>query len=138
MQENVNNKIIPTVYTIGYSPHSPDDFLCILQKYAVTVLADVRSAHYSSYRQEFNYRNLKKILPEQGIRYVFLGRELGAQRGGPTQSPIKKSPASRAKPLTVAERVGFEPTCPGQGATRFRVGRVTAGLRYLSGIGDKA
>jgi len=75
----VNNKIIPAVYTIGYSPHSLDNFLCILQKYAVTVLADVRSALYSSYRREFNYRNLKKILPEQGIQYVFLGRELGAR-----------------------------------------------------------
>jgi len=75
----VNNKIIPAVYTIGYSPHSLDDFLCILQKYAVTVLADVRSAPYSSYRREFNYTNLKKILPEQGILYVFLGRELGAR-----------------------------------------------------------
>ena len=32
----------------------------------------------------------------------------------------------------MAERVGFEPTCPDQGTTRFRVGRVTAGLRYLS------
>jgi len=79
MQENVNNKIVPAVYTIGYSPHSLDDFLFILQKYAVTVLADVRSAPYSSYRREFNYRNLKKILPEQGIQYVFLGRELGAR-----------------------------------------------------------
>jgi len=79
MQENVNNKITPAVYTIGYSPHSLADFLCILQKYAVTVLADVRSAPYSSYRREFNYRNLKKILPEQGIQYVFLGRELGAR-----------------------------------------------------------
>ena len=55
------------------------DFLCILQKYAVKGLADIRSAPYSSYRREFNYRNLKEILPEQGIKYVFLGRELGAR-----------------------------------------------------------
>ena len=79
MHENVNNKFTHTVYTIGYSTHSLDDFLFILQKYAVTVLADVRSAPYSSYRREFNYRKLKMILPEQGIQYVFLGRELGAR-----------------------------------------------------------
>ena len=54
-----------------------DDYWHPLNGY---VLADLRSAPYSSYRQEFNYRSLKKILPEQGIQYVFLGRELGAQR----------------------------------------------------------
>ncbi len=35
-------------------------------------------------------------------------------------------------PLNMAERVGFEPTYGDEPVTRFRVERVTAGLRYLS------
>ena len=39
--------------------------------------------------------------------------------------------------IKMAERVGFEPTCLLSQTTRFRVERVTAGLRYLSAEGNK-
>lgn len=73
------NMAKPFIYTIGYSPHKLDGFINILKKYQITSLVDVRSMPYSSYRPEFNYRNIKKILPDHGMQYVFLGRELGAR-----------------------------------------------------------
>lgn len=72
-------KIKPNLYTIGYSPHSLEDFLEILKNHSITALVDVRSQPYSAYRPEYNYKNLKEALPEQGLQYVFLGRELGAR-----------------------------------------------------------
>ncbi len=71
--------IKPTVYTIGYSPHTLESFLSILEKHSITALVDVRSQPYSAYRPEYNYKNLKKVMPEKGIQYVFLGRQLGAR-----------------------------------------------------------
>ena len=67
------------MYTIGYSPHTLEGFVDLLRRFRVTALADVRSKPYSAYRPEFNHKNLKKILPEQGINHIFLGRELGAR-----------------------------------------------------------
>ncbi len=67
------------MYTIGYSPHTLEGFVDLLRRFRVTALADVRSKPYSAYRPEFNHKNLKKILPEQGIDHIFLGRELGAR-----------------------------------------------------------
>ena len=69
----------PQLYTIGYSPHTLKGFVDLLKRFRVTALADVRSKPYSAYRPEFNHKNLKKILPEQGIDHIFLGRELGAR-----------------------------------------------------------
>jgi uncharacterized protein (DUF488 family) len=67
------------LYTIGYSPHTLKGFVDLLKRFQVTALADVRSKPYSAYRPEFNHKNLKKILPEQGIDHIFLGREMGAR-----------------------------------------------------------
>jgi uncharacterized protein (DUF488 family) len=67
------------MYTIGYSPHTLKGFVDLLKRFRVTALADVRSKPYSAYRPEFNHKNLKKILPKQGIDHIFLGRELGAR-----------------------------------------------------------
>ncbi len=69
----------PAIYTIGYSPHSLEDFIGILHQYSIGALVDVRSVPYSSYRREFNYDNLKQVLPANDIYYVFLGKELGAR-----------------------------------------------------------
>lgn len=42
-------------------------------------VADVRSAPYSRFNPQFNRAVLEKDLPAHGIKYVFLGRELGAR-----------------------------------------------------------
>ena len=67
------------VVTIGHSNHGPDAFAALLRQHGVNVVVDVRSAPYSRYLPHFNKEHLAKTLKETGIRYSFLGKELGGQ-----------------------------------------------------------
>jgi uncharacterized protein (DUF488 family) len=68
-----------TVLTIGHSTHSIDAFIALLRQHGVTALADVRSAPFSRFNPQFNKEALVSSLKAHGIKYVFLGRELGAR-----------------------------------------------------------
>ena len=68
-----------TVYTIGHSKHTLDEFAGLLKQHGVTALADVRSAPFSRFNPQFNKDALARELKTRGIKYVFLGRELGAR-----------------------------------------------------------
>lgn len=72
-----------TVYTIGHSKHSLEDFVALLKQHGVTALADVRSIPYSRFNPQFIKDALERDLKRQGIKYVFLGRELGARSDDP-------------------------------------------------------
>lgn len=72
------------VLTIGHSNHSPEAFLELIRAYSVTAIADVRSQPYSRFNPTFNREVLAELLKEEGIAYVFLGRELGARSDDPT------------------------------------------------------
>lgn len=72
-----------TVYTIGHSTHTLDEFTALLIQHGVTALADVRSAPYSRFNPQFNKDALARELKVRGIKYVFLGRELGARAEDP-------------------------------------------------------
>lgn len=67
------------VLTIGHSTHSLEAFIALLQQHGVAALADVRSAPYSRFNPQFNRDVLEKSLTTHAIKYVFLGRELGAR-----------------------------------------------------------
>lgn len=67
------------IYTVGHSTQPFDKFLGLLQKQSVTAIADVRSAPYSRFNPQFNREDLRSALKANGIRYVFLGKELGAR-----------------------------------------------------------
>ncbi len=71
------------LFTIGHSNHSIEEFITLLQKHDITAVADVRSHPYSKYLPHFNQKLLKASLSETGIRYVFLGKELGARSNNP-------------------------------------------------------
>ena len=72
------------VLTIGHSTHPLATFVELLRMNAVTALADVRSAPHSRFNPHFNRENLEKALVAHGIRYVFLGRELGGRSDDPS------------------------------------------------------
>jgi len=71
-----------TVLTVGHSNHDAESFLNLLESADVEVLADVRTAPYSAYSNQFNQDPLKVLLKDRGIGYVFLGRELGGRPTG--------------------------------------------------------
>lgn len=72
------------VFTIGHSNHALADFLALLQRHAVTMVADVRSAPYSRFNPHFNRETLGGDLAEAGIGYVYFGRELGGRSADPS------------------------------------------------------
>lgn len=73
----------PVLYTVGHSVHPTDHFIKILKMNRIDAVADVRSSPYSKFTPQFNREFLKEALMTHGIRYVFLGEELGARRDEP-------------------------------------------------------
>ena len=67
------------IYTIGHSNHSLENFVMLLAKHGITAVADVRSAPYSRFNPQFNREALVKRLQTHGVKYVFLGGELGGR-----------------------------------------------------------
>jgi uncharacterized protein (DUF488 family) len=72
------------ILTIGHSTHSIERFVELLRAHEITAVADVRSAPYSRFNPQYNKDALERSLKTEGIRYVFLGRELGARSDDPT------------------------------------------------------
>ena len=70
---------VSPIFTIGHSTHTFEAFVALLKQHGVTALADVRSAPFSRFNPQFNKDALELGLKAQGIKYVFLGRELGAR-----------------------------------------------------------
>jgi uncharacterized protein (DUF488 family) len=71
------------IYTVGHSSQPIEDFIAQLKANGIEVLADVRSVPYSRRYPHFSRESLQKSLVVAGIRYLFLGRELGARRDEP-------------------------------------------------------
>jgi len=68
------------IYTIGHSNHTIEHFIDLLKTHGVEVVADVRTTPVSSRHPQFNRDALKAALASAGIKYLFLGKELGARR----------------------------------------------------------
>ena len=72
------------IHTIGHSKHPIDRFIALLRQHDIDALADVRSTPYSRFNPQFNKEKLQTALAAAGIRYVFLGEELGARTKDPS------------------------------------------------------
>ena len=68
------------LFTIGHSNHPLDYFVELLLTHRLSMIADVRSNPYSKYSPHFGKDVLEIALRNANINYLFLGRELGAQR----------------------------------------------------------
>jgi uncharacterized protein (DUF488 family) len=68
-----------TVYSVGHSNQSQEQLIAILRRHGIQSLVDVRSAPYSRYVPHFNRLELEEAVERQGIRYVYLGEELGGR-----------------------------------------------------------
>ena len=75
------NEHLP-LFSIGHSNHSADGFGDLLKKYDIEVLVDVRSHPYSRYAPQFDTSGLKALLAKAGVKYLYLGRELGGRPEG--------------------------------------------------------
>lgn len=75
----MSSSIIENIYTVGHSNYDTDKFLEIICAYNIQVVVDVRSAPYSKFCPQFNKEIIEKSLQSKGIKYLFLGKELGAR-----------------------------------------------------------
>lgn len=72
------------IYTIGYGSRSAEEMLELLHRLGIQYLVDVRSQPYSRYKPEFSREALEAALAGPGIRYLFLGEQLGGRPDDPT------------------------------------------------------
>jgi uncharacterized protein (DUF488 family) len=72
-----------TIFTIGHSNHSSEEFLQLLQQHSVACLVDIRSQPYSRYNPQFNRETLAAALRSAGIRYSDFGATLGGRPDDP-------------------------------------------------------
>lgn len=95
-----------SLFTIGHSNHSIENFISLLKKNHVTAVTDVRSQPYCRYHDHFNRESLELHLKQAGIVYVFMGDELGARskdksdyRGGKVDFELRAKKAGFQKGL---------------------------------------
>ena len=65
--------------SIGHSKHAVGFFITLLQNHDVNYILDVRSTPYSKFASEYNRENIKTILENNGIAYMFMGNYFGAR-----------------------------------------------------------
>jgi uncharacterized protein (DUF488 family) len=68
-----------TIYTIGHSTHSLEEFLKMLKSFDIKILADIRSMPGSRKFPQFDQDSLKISMEEAGISYIHLV-SLGGRR----------------------------------------------------------
>ena len=75
-----------TIYTIGHSTRTLDDFLALLKREGIERLADVRRFPGSRRHPHFSREALQRSLPENGIAYVHVDA-MGGRRDAPKSLP---------------------------------------------------
>jgi uncharacterized protein (DUF488 family) len=76
-------------FTIGHSNHAFDAWLALLRQHAIEVVVDVRSSPYSKYVPQFDRELMQQALEKAGLRYLFLGAELGGRPANPSYYDAK-------------------------------------------------
>ena len=78
----LNHQPQSTIFTVGHSNHPLTTFLDLLSAQRIEMLADVRSSPYSRYTAYFGKDGLQQALAGAGIKYLFLGQQLGGRPEG--------------------------------------------------------
>ena len=74
-----------SIWTIGHSTHTLDEFMVMLKSFQIGLVADIRSFPGSRRYPYFNKESLAVSLPENEIEYIHL-RDLGGRRKTTTYS----------------------------------------------------
>ena len=70
------------LFSIGHSNHPLEKLLALLRRYQIDVVVDTRSHPRSRVAPQFDSRSLKAALRNAGIKYLYLGKELGGRPEG--------------------------------------------------------
>lgn len=66
-----------SIFSIGHGNKKIDCFISELKSFGIKYLLDIRSKPFSKWNPQFNQSELKAKLDESGIKYVFMGDNLG-------------------------------------------------------------
>lgn len=69
-----------TIYTIGHSTQTTEEFIDKLKLHNINCVVDVRSVPYSQYASQFDRENISRELKANDIAYIYMGKEFGARR----------------------------------------------------------
>ena len=69
--------------TLGHSNHAIEDWLALVRQHNIEVVVDTRSSPYSKYVPQFDRELIQRALEDAGVRYLFLGAELGGRPANP-------------------------------------------------------
>jgi uncharacterized protein (DUF488 family) len=70
---------LKSIYTIGHSTRSIEEFIALLKAHAIELVIDVRTIPMSRHCPQFNQEKLKKALEKSGIKYQHR-KDLGGLR----------------------------------------------------------
>ena len=94
-----------TIYTLGTSTHTEEEFHEIFKFYHIETVVDVRSFPQSRFEHS-KKDNLARILQGEPFYYVYLGKELGGFRRGGYLSYTKTVPYQEG--ISHLEQIGKE------------------------------
>ena len=72
-----------TLYSIGHSNHSVEQFIFLLKSKGINCLVDVRSIPYSQRLSQFNRESIIKDLAQATMLYQYMGDNLGGRYTNP-------------------------------------------------------
>jgi uncharacterized protein (DUF488 family) len=70
-------------FTIGHSNHDLEAWLALVRRHQIQVVVDTRSSPYSKYVPQFDRELVQRSLEQAGVRYLFLGDDLGGRPANP-------------------------------------------------------
>jgi uncharacterized protein (DUF488 family) len=82
-RENITDSSNRVVYTIGHSNHPLERFMELLERYEIEVLVDIRTSPFSRFSRHFSQDPLRNAIQGAGLKYLFLGKELGGKPKNP-------------------------------------------------------
>jgi uncharacterized protein (DUF488 family) len=96
------------LFTVGHSAADFSAFLNLLRGSSISLLIDVRSRPQSPRFPHFDRIELEQALPAAGIRYLFLGEELGGRPDDPKVYRNDGLVDYRARRKSAGFRMGVE------------------------------
>ncbi len=81
MNDKASIPVVKTIYSLGTSNRTREEFVTLLRTFATEMVVDVRSFPTSKFHH-FKKESLLQSLAEQGLGYYYLGKELGGYRKG--------------------------------------------------------
>ena len=91
-----NKQQLSTIWTIGHSTRTLEEFVEMLQHYNITLLVDIRSFPGSRRYPHFNKEALEVSIPNNNIKYIHLLKLGGRRRVKPdSENTAWKHPAFR-------------------------------------------